>query len=582
MPSAREVSFELERFEWLADDRLEVLGRWNGLRGSRHRRPALTVESGGRRHRLAGTLVSEDPWLAAFSWSGGDIATAELELGRTLVVELPPPRRRRRRSATGTTAAVSAEGDLRAQVEELRAMVADLRAERAAAPTPEDAERLAEAAERHQREAAELREEVASLRSGSQETADIPAVRDEALARAEAAEAALAEAREAAAAALAERDEARAEEQAALAEALERVEAALAERDEARAQEQAALAEALERVEAVEAERDEARAQLAAQDAPESAELAGLRLAHGSLRAAHEQLEDEVEALRGVREERDRLAAELEHARAGHEDDERARADLGEVIRRLQDRAAAAEGEQLRLERALAEAVDEASGLREELAAARAEAETRIESERATTTEVHARLATAREETERTIAAEAEETERLRTELSESRDAAERQLAAERAEVARLREELISRAEDADAGEAGEASRRMLERITRDLERERAKAKMLQRELDALRSESAGARRAASAATANGAPGMEDAPAPATVAGRAGRTVATPAGTRRRVDAARHGAAQRVPKARPSQLSLWAVRIAAAAVVAVLGIALVILVSWVT
>src|SRR3954468_16828699 len=161
MPPAREVSFELERFEWMADGRLEVLGRWNGLRGNRARRPYLTVEAGGRRHRLPGTLVSEDPWLADFPRAAdrGEILGAELEMGRSLVVELPPPRRRRRRSA-----GAAAEGDLRAQVDELRAMVADLRAERAAAPSAEEAERLAEAAERHQREAAELRAEVASLR----------------------------------------------------------------------------------------------------------------------------------------------------------------------------------------------------------------------------------------------------------------------------------------------------------------------------------------------------------------------------------------------------------------------------------
>ena len=35
MPPVEEVSFELERFEWTADDRLEVVGRWNGVRGRR-------------------------------------------------------------------------------------------------------------------------------------------------------------------------------------------------------------------------------------------------------------------------------------------------------------------------------------------------------------------------------------------------------------------------------------------------------------------------------------------------------------------------------------------------------------------
>ncbi len=41
MASAEDVSFQLERFEWTADDTLEVVGRWNGLRpGRRMTRPA--------------------------------------------------------------------------------------------------------------------------------------------------------------------------------------------------------------------------------------------------------------------------------------------------------------------------------------------------------------------------------------------------------------------------------------------------------------------------------------------------------------------------------------------------------------
>ena len=50
MPAVEDVSFELERFEWTADDTLEVVGRWNGVSGRRMARPALTIEAGGRRH----------------------------------------------------------------------------------------------------------------------------------------------------------------------------------------------------------------------------------------------------------------------------------------------------------------------------------------------------------------------------------------------------------------------------------------------------------------------------------------------------------------------------------------------------
>ena len=100
MPPAREVAFELERFAWDGASRLEVVGRWSGLRGRRLARPVLTVQAGGRRHRLpalpeppAGTDDADAPWRAAFAWERdpGEIAAAELEVGRSLVVDLPVP-----------------------------------------------------------------------------------------------------------------------------------------------------------------------------------------------------------------------------------------------------------------------------------------------------------------------------------------------------------------------------------------------------------------------------------------------------------------------------------------------------------
>ena len=172
---------------------------------------------------------------------------------------------------------------------------------------------------------------------------------------------------------------------------------------------------------------------------------------------------------------------------------------------------------------------------------------------------MHERLATAREEAQRSIVAEAEETERLRAELDQAREDAERLLAAERAEVARLREELLN--SEVPDGELDEASRRMVERISRDLDRERAASRTLRRELEALRAESAEERRQRSSQTANGTLAMDDAPAAATAAGRAGRT---PVGAERRVAAARAGSPQRVPRVPPSPVALWAVRIIAA------------------
>jgi chromosome segregation ATPase len=321
-------------------------------------------------------------------------------------------------------------------------------------------------------------------------------------------------------------------------------------------------------LESARAEAEALRADAARERGEDESELAGLRLAHGSLRAAHEQLEDEVEGLRGVRDERDRLAGELEQLRAEGADDERARAGLGEVIRELQDRAARAEGALDKARAEIAELNERAESSEAALGAARTDAERRLDAERATTTEVHSRLATAREEATKTMAAEAEETERLRLELDGSREEAERLLAAERAEVARLREQLISRDDDTDGD-----SRRMLERIERELDRERTTTRHLRRELDAAHTETARRRRSVAAATANGNATLDE---------PLDRGVRTPEGTQRRNEAARAASARRVPRVPPSPVSLWAVRLGAALLVAVLGVALVLLLSAIT
>lgn len=486
MAPVREVSFDLERFGWVEDGRLEVIGRWSGLRGRRVGRAFLTV-AGKRLSALPGGQMAapDEPWRAVFAYDGdpADVTGAELEIGRTLVVDLPPPRRRRRRHATGETPTVAAARDLAAA-----------RAEADAATAEADA----------------LREQLASLR------AQLAAPRE-----------------------------------------------AGADEDE---------------VETLRAELTAARAEadaLRGRSGGEESELAGLRLALGSLRASHEQLEDELEALRGVRDERDRVAGELEQLRAHGADEERVKADLGVVIHELQDRAAQSDSAREQLMAEVTEARGEIASLRQrlsvaemELGEARSDAERRLDAERATTTEVHSRLATAREEAQRTMAAEAEETERLRRELDGAREEAERLLAAERSEVARLREELIAR-----DGQEDEATRRMLERIGRDLDRERSVTRELRRELDQLRSESARHRRLESAAVANGTTTMEE---------PADRAVRTPEGTQRRVDAARVASARRVPRVPPHPASLWAVRVAAALLVAVLGVALVVLLSALT
>ena len=170
------------------------------------------------------------------------------------------------------------------------------------------------------------------------------------------------------------------------------------------------------------------------------------------------------------------------------------------------------------------------------------------------------------------MVAEAEETERLRAELEAVREESERLLGAERAEVARLREELLSSEVD-EEGE--EASRRMLERVTRDLERERATSRSLRRELDELRSDSAEYRRSVSASTANGTLAMDEPPRPARSSARprgpsgASKPRAWPPPSASRRSRRRRGACGRCGSS-PRSL------------VAALGVALVILVTMAT
>ena len=98
------------------------------------------------------------------------------------------------------------------------------------------------------------------------------------------------------------------------------------------------------------------------------------------------------------------------------------------------------------------------------------------------------------------------------------------------------------------------AARRMYERIARELENERAAARCLRRELDAVQAQTAEHRRVASAAAATGIDPTDDAPAAATPAGRlvaARRTEVGRAAAHHRAEAARAAAAHRVPESPP-------------------------------
>jgi chromosome segregation ATPase len=196
----------------------------------------------------------------------------------------------------------------------------------------------------------------------------------------------------------------------------------------------------------------------------------------------------------------------------------------------------------------------------------------RLDAERAEAAETRTKLAEAREAAERAraeaaaaIAAEAAETEKLREELTTTRRRADETVATERAETARLREELAARPvpDEEQPDEAGAPSRRMLDRVTRDLERERATNRTLRRDLEAAQAETAELRRA----SAISPPTAENPHA----------ALRRPV-TAHRVDVARAAGAHLVPDHHPSPVRLWAMRVAAALVVGLLLLALALIV----
>ena len=96
-PALDAAVFELLRFEWDGEGRLEVEGLWTGIRGTRFVRPTL-VTRGPEPRRLLAALdhkpwepAEGKPWLAAFPWEGGepDFSAAELSVAPGVEVELP-------------------------------------------------------------------------------------------------------------------------------------------------------------------------------------------------------------------------------------------------------------------------------------------------------------------------------------------------------------------------------------------------------------------------------------------------------------------------------------------------------------
>ncbi len=97
---AEQISFELQRLTLTADDRLELTGRWFGVRGRRFVRPTLTLVGAQRRARSLADLehkpwAAEEgtDWVAVFPLQppGEDVLELELAVAPDIAVSLPPP-----------------------------------------------------------------------------------------------------------------------------------------------------------------------------------------------------------------------------------------------------------------------------------------------------------------------------------------------------------------------------------------------------------------------------------------------------------------------------------------------------------
>jgi hypothetical protein len=246
-PVAPGVAFAVERFEWTARDRLELVGRWSGLRGHRFLRPTLDVQVEGERHRMLAVLdhkpwAPEDgqDWVAAFTWRGepANFDEAELTVSPDLAVQLPPPGG----SVEPGDAPIAAPAADRLPARRPRSAVLEAELAAALAQVERAGEELERTRAMHSEAAKELRERLRT------EHAKIRTLETEL----EQSRAAIALAEEAAAE---DADRLRDERDAATTErdaAMVARDSAVAEADEARS----ARDEALEKLSAVEGERD--------------------------------------------------------------------------------------------------------------------------------------------------------------------------------------------------------------------------------------------------------------------------------------------------------------------------------------
>jgi hypothetical protein len=240
------ASFEVDRLEWVEPDRLEVAGRWYGVRGLRFVRPSLDLEAGDERRHLLAVLDHKpweardgEDWIAAFPWDGDkvELSHAELAVTPAVVVELPVPGGNGKKEPKKKAAAPRrVQASDRGRDDRIRAEAQALRQERDAALAARDEtvqERDAAVAERD--EAVRARDALAETHNAA------VAAQHEAVA---------------------DRDAAAAARSAALSE----VESAMAERDAAIRKRQAAQQERDQMKHALKASRDAVKSANAARD----------------------------------------------------------------------------------------------------------------------------------------------------------------------------------------------------------------------------------------------------------------------------------------------------------------------------
>ena len=242
-PALPSVTFEVERFEWASDDRLEVVGRWFGLRGHRFLRPTLDVEVRGARRRMLALLEHKpwaaeegEEWVAAFPWAGerAQLDDAELTVSPDLAVQLPVPDTD---EAAPETTVATAE---RLPARRPRTAVLEDELAAALAEVQRREEELAQLRETHSEMTRELRERA---RTAQEKVQQVEAELEKTRGRMAAAE-----------------EEVESERRAAEEERLRQLDSMREERDAATADRNRAEAEA----EAARADRDEALTKLAA------------------------------------------------------------------------------------------------------------------------------------------------------------------------------------------------------------------------------------------------------------------------------------------------------------------------------